>query len=74
MILREFALLCDECGWEDHVYADNLAEAKQEAKARGWITTRGRNCYCGTRCHMMHSIKTTIAKEENGANIYVPED
>ena len=72
MILRCATILCDECGAEELVYADNLAEAKQEAKARGWITTRGRECFCSQRCHLQQSIKKTIAKEENGSDIYIP--
>ena len=74
MILREFALFCDECGAEELVYADNLAGAKQEAKARGWITTKTRECFCSQTCHLHHSIKRTIAKEENEPDIYIPEN
>ena len=72
MILRAFMLLCDECGQDQLAYADNLADAKQETKARGWITTRGRECFCSQRCHLQRSIKKTIAKEENGSDIYIP--
>lgn len=72
MILRCATLLCDECGAEELVYADNLAEAKQEAKARGWITTKTRECFCSQTCHLEHSIKRTIAKEENEPDIYIP--
>lgn len=74
MIARAFMALCDECGQEQLVFADNLANAKQEAKARGWITTRTRECFCSQTCHLEHSIKRTIAKEENGSDIYIPEN
>lgn len=72
MIARAFMALCDECGQEQLIFADNLADAKQEAKARGRITTRGRECFCSQRCHLQQSIKKTIAKEENGSDIYIP--
>lgn len=60
MILRCATILCDECGAEELVYADNLADAKQEAKSRGWITTKTRECFCSQTCHLNHSIKRTI--------------
>lgn len=72
MIIRCAELLCDECGRDELVYADNLADAKQEAKARGWITTKTRECFCSQTCHLEHSIKRTVTKEENGADIYIP--
>ncbi len=74
MIIRCAELLCDECGRDELVYADNLADAKQEAKARGWITTKTRECFCSQTCHLHHSIKRTIAKEENEPDIYIPEN
>lgn len=74
MIIRCAELLCDECGHDELVYADNLADAKQEAKARGWITTKTRECFCSQTCHLHYSIKRTIAKEENEPDIYIPEN
>jgi hypothetical protein len=74
MIIRCAELLCDECEQVQLVYADNLADAKQEAKARGWITTRTRECFCCQACHLRHSIKRTITKEENEPDIYIPKN
>ena len=73
MIIRSFVLICDECFRDELVYADNLAEAKQEAKARGWITTKGRECYCTQQCHLHQAIRKMTAKEDHGADIYIPE-
>lgn len=49
-------------------------DAKQEAKARGWITTKTRECFCNQTCHLYHSIKRIITKEENEPDIHIPEN
>lgn len=49
-------------------------DAKQEAKARGWITTKTRECFCSQTCHLHHSIRRIIAKEENEPDIHIPEN
>lgn len=52
MINRAYKFECDSCGeWAIYI-AENIAEAKQEARADAWKMHAKRGCFCSQECYL----------------------
>lgn len=66
MITKAYRLICDECYRDQIVAAENIHEAKAEAKAIGWKPGHGRTAYCSALCATLASLRrmSEIEQEE----------
>lgn len=52
MISKAYRFLCDNCGECSYYMAENLTEAKMEARADGWKMRGKRGCLCSEECYL----------------------
>ena len=61
---------CDICEKEQIVEACNLAEATNELRALGWMTSgRRRMCFCSKECHVINAERKRLARYEPGGEM-----
>lgn len=51
-IERSYNFACDYCGYAECFLADNIKDAKDEARLEGWKIHGKRGCFCSEECYI----------------------